>query len=132
MDIKEYLDINKAKEDLTAKDERLEKINESIVGNYKRPSITISQNHKFLYISVEMNELSREDINLIVSHMSLDVIGEKKKSNLKNSSYKGYRASIALPTNVNMDEIGAEFVNGKLNIIISKIKTKLGTKIDIK
>lgn len=79
-----------------------------------------------------MNDLSKEDIDLIVSHMSLDVIGEKKKTNLKQSSYKGYRASISLPANVNMDEIDAEFVNGKLNISIPKIKTKLGTKVNIK
>ncbi len=129
MDIKEYLNLNKAKEQINKK---IEKINESIFGNYKRPSITISQNHKFLYIGVEMNDLSKEDIDLIVNHMSLDVIGEKKKTNLKNSSYKGYRASVALPTNVNMDEIVAEFISGKLNITIPKIKTKLGTKINIK
>ena len=129
MDIKEYLGIDKVQQKVN---KRLEKINESIFGNYKRPSITISQNHKFLYISVEMKGLDKEDIDLIVNHMSLDLVGEKKKLNLKESSYKGYRASIALPTNVNLDEIEAEFANNRLNISIPKIKTKLGTKINIK
>lgn len=129
MDIKEYIDLSKVHTEIN---KRFEKINESLFGNYKRPSITISQNHKFLFISVELKDLEKEDIDLIVSHMSLDLIGEKKKTNLKNSSYKGYRASIALPTNVNMDEIEAEFTNNKLNISIPKIKTKLGTKVNIK
>ncbi len=129
MDIKEYLGIDRVQQEVN---KRIEKINESIFGNYKRPSITISQNHKFLYINVDLKGLDKEDVDLIVNHMSLDLVGEKKKINLKESSYKGYRASIALPTNVNMDEIEAEFISEKLSITIPKIKTKLGTKINIK
>jgi HSP20 family molecular chaperone IbpA len=127
--VKKYLSKNNIQKGLN---KTLEKINEGLFGNYKRPSITISQNDKFLYISVEMKDLNKENIDLIVNNMSLDVIGEKRKANLEKSSYKGYKASIALPTNVNMDEIEAEFISDFLRISIPKIKTQLGSRVDIK
>ena len=129
MGVKEYLNKNNIQKNLN---KTLEKINEGLFGNYKRPSITISQNDKFLYIGVEMKGLSRENINLIVNNMSLDVVGEKRRATLEKSSYKGYKASIALPTNVNMDDIEAEFISDFLKISIPKIKTKLGSKVNIK
>ena len=129
MGVKKYLNKSSIQKNFN---KTLEKINEGLFGNYKRPSITISQNDKFLYISVEMLGLNKENINLIVNNLSLDVMGEKRRSNLQKSSYKGYRASIALPTNVNMDKIEAEYISDFLKISIPKIKTKLGSKVSIK
>ena len=133
MAIKEYIDLDKVQKEVN---KVFEKVNESFFGNYKRPSINISQNTKAVQISVKMDNLSKEDIILKINHMSLDIIGEKnkniKRKDFEENSYKGYRATIGLPTNVNIDKIEAEYKNNFLNVTIPKMKTKIGSKIEVK
>ena len=112
-----------------------EKFNENMFGNYKRPAINISQNSNYVLINVDMPGLERDDINLKIHHNSLEVLGEKKRKILKkgeeNISYKGFRANIGLPTHIDIDNLKAVYKNNNLKVMIPKMKTKLGSKINI-
>lgn len=137
MALKEFIKINNLQKEIN---NIFEKVNEGVFGNYKRPAINVSQNNKSVTINVEIKGLNKEDITLKVNHNNLEILGEKKKSSSKEnngnyfekSSYKGYKASVGLPIHVNIDEINAEYKNDNLRIVIPKMKTKIGNKINIR
>ena len=114
----------------------LEKFNESVFGNYKRPAINISQNSNFFLVSIEMPGLNKDNINIRVYHNNLEVIGERRrkliKKLVKGSSYKGYKASIGLPPHLLLDKIKAEYTSNFLKISVPKMKTKIGSRVNIK
>jgi HSP20 family protein len=116
-----------------------EKLNESVFGNYKRPSVNISQNDEDVMINAEMPGLSKEEVILKFHNQGLEIIGEKKGKKIKKnekgyseiSSYKGYKAFIGLPSNVNIDKVEARYDKDKLKIKIPKMKTRLGKSIEV-
>ena len=114
----------------------LEKFNESLFGNYKRPAINISQNSNFVLINIEMNGLDKNDISIKVHNNSLEIVGERKRKIIKKkgeeSTYRGYRANVGLPMHLHLDNIKAVYKDNNLKIAIPKMKTKIGSKIDIK
>ncbi len=132
MAIKELIDVDKIQKDLNSV---FEKFNESIFGNYKRPSINISQNSNFVLISVEMHNLEKDDIVLRLNHNSLEILGEHKRKIIKKgseeSTYRGYKATIGIPVHVDIDNIKSEYKNNILKITIPKMKTKIGSKLNI-
>lgn len=132
MDINGLINFNKVQKEIN---NVFEKINESVFGNYKRPSINISQNPKFVFLNVEMKGIDKEDITLKVGHLCLEIQGEKKRKLVKKdseeSSYRGYMATIGLPANVNLDDMKAEYKGNVLRITIPKMKTKIGSKVNI-
>ena len=133
MAVKDLMNLDKIQKDIN---NVFEKFNENVFGNYKRPAINISQNSSFVVINVEMNGLDKDDIILTIHHNSLEVYGEKKKKTLKRdseeSTYKGYKAIIGLPILVDIDNIKAEYRNSNLKITVPKMKTKIGSRVDIK
>lgn len=133
MVVKDFIDLNKIQKDIN---NIFERFNESVFGNYKRPAINISQNSSFVMINIEMSGLEKDDILLKIHHSSLEVEGERKKKVVKKdeqeSTYRGYKATIGLPTHVDIDNIKAEYKNNNLKITIPKMKTKIGSRIDIK
>src|SRR3989338_10982046 len=137
--VKDLINLNKIQNNLTDVRKEInnvfEKFNESVFGNYKRPSINISQNSNFINISAELPGLDKEDINLKLNHNSLEINGEKKKKMLKKngeeSTYKGYKATVGVPPHVDIDNIKAEFKNDVLKITIPKMKTRIGSSINI-
>ena len=116
--VKDLINLNRIQNNLTDVRKEInnvfEKFNESVFGNYKRPSINISQNSSFINISAELPGLDKEDINLKLNHNSLEINGEKKKKMLKKngeeSTYKGYKATVGVPSHVDIDNIKAEFI----------------------
>ena len=137
--VKDLINFEKIQDNLTNVHKEInnvfEKFNESVFGNFKRPSINISQNNNFININVEMTGVEKEDINLKIHHNSLEVFTEKKKKIVKKngeeSTYRGYKANIGIPPHVDIDNIKAEFKNNFLKITIPKMKTKLGSMVTI-
>ena len=133
MGARDLINLDKIQKDMN---NVFERVNESFFGNYKRPAINISQNSSFVVINVELHGLDKDEISLIINHNSLEVHGEKKKKTLKKdseeSTYKGYKATIGLPILVDIDNIKAEYRNNNLKITVPKMKTKIGSKVDIK
>ncbi len=139
MGVKDLINFNKIQDNIGSVQKEInnvfEKFNESVFGNYKRPSINISQNSNLVTINVELHGLDKEDINVKINHNSLDITAEKKKKLIKKdseeSTYRGYKANIGIPGHVDIDNIKAEFKNNSLKITIPKMKTKIGSRINI-
>ncbi|MBI2672274.1 Hsp20/alpha crystallin family protein, partial [Candidatus Woesearchaeota archaeon] len=99
----------------------------------------ISQNDEDVMINAEMPGLSKEEIILKFHNQGLEIIGEKKGKRIRKnetgyseiSSYKGYKAFIVLPSNVNIDKVQAVYNKDKLKIKLPKMKTRLGKNIEV-
>lgn len=136
MKIRGLVDLHKLQDEVNRAFERL---NESVFGNYKRPSVNISQNDEDVMINAEMPGLSKEEIILKFHNQGLEIIGEKKGKRIRKnetgyseiSSYKGYKAFIVLPSNVNIDKVQAVYNKDKLKIKLPKMKTRLGKNIEV-
>jgi len=135
--IRGFVDLDKLQKGVN---KTFEKLNESVFGNYKRPSVNISQDDGYVMINAEMPGLDKENVSLKFHHQGMEIIGERKGKKIRKSekgysevsSYKGYKAFISLPSNVNIDKVKAMYNKDKLKIKIPKMKTPLGKSIQVK
>ncbi|MBI2671439.1 hypothetical protein HYX16_00735, partial [Candidatus Woesearchaeota archaeon] len=82
MKIRGLVDLHKLQDEVNRAFERL---NESVFGNYKRPSVNISQNDEDVMINAEMPGLSKEEIILKFHNQGLEIIGEKKGKRIRKN-----------------------------------------------
>jgi len=93
------------------------------------PQVDIVDNEKEVKISVELPGLDEKDIEVSLSRDTLTISGEKrqeKEDKGKNyyrmeRSYGSFRRTVALPCEVNAEQVEATFKNGVLTIILPKI-----------
>ena len=107
-----------------------ELIPKALQPGFRIPRIDLRETETSVISRVELPGVNKEDIELNLTNNELEIKVEKKaEQNLekgKSSSYsrslKSFYRKLALPTEVNPDEIKAKYENGILNIEILKLK----------
>ena len=93
------------------------------------PKIDLSQSDKEIRVSAELPGMDANDVDVSISHGILTIKGEKKKETSREdngyswterSSGSFYR-EIALPDNIDNDNVDALFKKGVLEITIPKL-----------
>ncbi len=94
-----------------------------------RPRLDIMERDDALEISAELPGLDRKDIDVSLSEDMLTISGEKQteREQEKGSvyrmerSYGSFRRQVALPCEVEADQVEATFKNGVLTITLPKV-----------
>ncbi len=92
------------------------------------PSVDIHENESELVLSAEVPGIEDKDIEIEIENNTLSINGERKieKETKEENyhrierSYGSFSRSFTLPTNVNQDNIKAEYDNGVLRISLPK------------
>ena len=92
------------------------------------PSVDIHENENELVLSAEVPGIEDKDIEIEIENNTLSIKGERKieKETKEENyhrierSYGSFSRSFTLPTNVNQDNIKAEYDNGVLRISLPK------------
>ena len=92
------------------------------------PSVDIHENESELVLSAEVPGIEDKDIEIEIENNTLSIKGERKieKETKEENyhrierSYGSFYRSFTLPTNVNQDNIKAEYDNGVLRISLPK------------
>ncbi len=92
------------------------------------PSVDIHENESELVLSAEVPGIEDKDIEIEIENNTLSIQGERKIENETKEenyhrierSYGSFSRSFTLPTNVNQDNIKAEYDNGVLRISLPK------------
>ena len=92
------------------------------------PSVDIYENENELVLSAEAPGIEDKDIEIKIENNTLSIQGERKieKETKEENyhrierSYGSFYRSFTLPTNVNQDNIKAEYDNGVLRISMPK------------
>ncbi len=97
-----------------------------------QPQIEVMENEKEINITAELPGLKAENIDLNINDEGVLTISAEKQNERENKG-KGYYFSersyglvqrkIALPDNVDLEKINADFKNGILEIEVPKIKS---------
>ncbi|MAZ75891.1 MAG: heat-shock protein Hsp20 [Micavibrio sp.] len=107
---------------------------------FLKPNVDIKENKKNYKISVEVPGVEESDIKLELVDGSLVIRGEKRHENEEKDehyhsverSYGSFQRVLALPEDVNEDDIDAKFKNGVLTITAPRkqlAKPKENTKV---
>ena len=105
-----------------------------------KPAVDIEENDKEFNVAVELPGIKKEDVKVNIKDNLLTISGEKKQeTNVKEKNYNrterafgSFQRCFRLPEMVNQDSVSAEFNDGILNIIISKLKEAVSKQIEIK
>lgn len=111
----------------------------------RSPLIDAEETEEEILIKIEIPGIKKEDIKLTADKDSITIRGEKKDSKETNEKicknqtsyyserrYAGFERSIALPTEINPDNIDAQYVDGILQLKITKIKKENKKEIKIR
>ena len=99
----------------------------------RSPKYDVIENDNEFIVNLHLAGIKKEDISIDINKEVLTIKAERKVSDVKynhKESYSGlYQISFSLPDNVNQNNIGASYVDGVLEIIVSKVTdVKLGVK----
>lgn len=106
----------------------------------KEPYSDIKENENELIFEMNLPELKKEDIQVLIKGKNLEIkVGKKSELKIKNkgyskeeSSYRGLHKVMTLPCKINPEESESEFKEGVLRIIMPKAEKKKLRKIEIK
>jgi len=100
---------------------------------YEKPNLSINENEKSYFLSLEMAGIDKADINITVDDGIININAERKcnednlmYSEIKNSSYA---RSFSIPDDAQANKLKAKSINGMLELEIPKLKQ---VKKDIK
>lgn len=106
------------------------------------PKMDISEDDKNLYVHAELAGLKKDDVKISIQDDILTIKGEKKleqKDEKKNyyrieRCFGSFSRSFALPVEVDVDKVTADFKDGLLTITLPKVEQKPVTQklIEIK
>jgi HSP20 family protein len=105
------------------------------------PAVDIAENEHNYFLHVALAGVKKEDVKIEVEDGKLIVSGEKKLQKDESgkrfhkieSHYGSFTRSFYLPDNVNVQQIGAEFRDGILDVTIPKSEIKTNkTNIEIR
>ena len=97
-------------------------------GSAFSPSLDLSETDSEFKVSAELPGLDENDVNVSLAHNVLTISGEKKdeheeeKENFRRieRSYGSFKRSVALPEEVDPDNVEATFKNGVLTVVLPK------------
>lgn len=104
------------------------------------PTVDVSETDKEIKISAELPGLDEKDIEVSLSNDVLTISGEKKSEHEDKGenyhrierSYGSFQRSIALPGEVDADQVDAKFKNGVLQITLPKTAPTHSKRIEVK
>jgi HSP20 family protein len=104
------------------------------------PKLDVSETETEVKVTAELPGLDEDDIEVSLTHNILTISGEKKtEKEDKNESYYhiersygAFKRSVALPSEVEGDQVEAIFKNGVLTVALPKTAEAQSKKIDIK
>jgi HSP20 family protein len=107
---------------------------------WRRPLIDLEDKGDKLVLTAEFPGVDKEDIKIEVEPFSVTISAEKKKGVEEKKkdyyycerSYTGYKRSIALPTEINPDDVEAEYKNGVLTITMKKVQPVKKKEVKVK
>lgn len=93
-----------------------------------KPSLDVSETEQAIKVSVELPGLAEQDIQVSLANDVLTISGEKKAEQEEKGenyhrverSYGAFRRSIAVPAEVEADQVEATFKNGLLTVTLPK------------
>lgn len=103
------------------------------------PRLDLSETDDEYVISADLPGLSKEDVHVDLQDGQLSISGErreereeqKKNYHRRERSYGSFHRSMALPSNVNVEDIKAEFDNGVLTVHLPKEEKEQPKQIEI-
>lgn len=104
------------------------------------PLIDILDTTTHYNMEIDLPGIKKEDVTINIDNNILSIIGHRKTDSeyqgnhyySRERSYGEFRRSVSLPSNINKDQIDADFKNGVLTIRIPKEKPTTAKTIDIK
>ena len=95
------------------------------------PSIDVSENDSEVRVSAELPGIDEKDLDVTLQEGMLTIRGEKKLEHEQKKggyhqmerSYGSFSRSVALPSEINANQVKAHFKKGVLNIILPKTET---------
>ncbi len=95
----------------------------------RAPLTNLEDKQDSFVLTAELPGLEKEDIKIEVAPTAITVKGERKAQKEEKEknyyyserSYSGYHRSIALPAEVNPEQVDAEYKNGVLTVTMKKI-----------
>ena len=96
------------------------------------PRIDISEKGNQLIIDAEVPGVKKEDLKITLQDNILTIEGEKKNVSEESErkyfrterSYGSFKKSFTLPEDVDSEKVDANFKNGVLSILLSKVEEK--------
>ena len=110
-------------------------------GSAFSPSLDLSETDSEFKVSAELPGLDEKDVNVSLAHNVLTISGEKKDEHEEKTenfhrierTYGSFKRSVALPEEVDLDNVEATFKNGVLTVVMPKtIKAQAVKKIRVK
>ena len=101
------------------------------------PAMDVHQEEDRIEITAELPGVKEEDIDLTVEDGVLILSGEKRSSRSDDQqgyserSYGKFERRVTLPSNIDEDEIGANFEQGVLTVTLPKAEKQRGRKITL-
>ena len=103
------------------------------------PSVNISEDDKYITVEAEVPGMKPEDLDISMHNNNLIIQGEKKFEDEENRdsyhrierSYGSFYRTIPLPTEVDDNNVKANYKNGILNITLPKSEQSRSKKIHI-
>lgn len=104
------------------------------------PRMDVSETNSNYSIEVDLPGIKKEDVDIKLDNNILHIKGhqeldkERKDSNFysRERFYGDFQRSVTLPSDVNSEQIDANFKDGVLTLTIPKNKTSTAKTIDIK
>jgi HSP20 family protein len=104
------------------------------------PLVNVTEDQDYFYIRCEIPGMKSEEINIFATGRNLTISGERKiTSEGKNVRYHrrerddgNFSRAIALPNEIQVNKIEAEYVDGILSISIPKAEETKPTQIVVK
>lgn len=104
------------------------------------PAIDVHENEEAYVFTAELPGLDKEDVSITLENNILTVSGERKfEDEAKGDNYRrieraygNFSRSFTLPSQVDQQQVAAEFKNGLLHISVPKAEQAKPKKIEIK
>lgn len=104
------------------------------------PMIDVAEREDAIMVRAEVPGCKPEDIDVSVYGDTLTIAGEKKDSREDKgdgfyhveSSYGSFRREVLLPTNVDEENIDAEYRDGVLSVTLPKTEKSKAVKVKVK
>ncbi len=104
------------------------------------PAVEMYETDKEIVVKVELPGVKKENIEVSIKDNMLYIRGEKKEEREEKTEtihrvervYGKFERVLSLPTEVNTDEVKAEFKDGVLEIRLPKAEVSKEKKIEIK
>ncbi|MCS7134768.1 MAG: Hsp20/alpha crystallin family protein [Candidatus Pacearchaeota archaeon] len=105
-------------------------------GEFREPLVDMEETEDTLKLEIELPGISKEDIDIDVTHDSITIKAKKKEAKEEKKkgfyrverSYKGFYRSMTLPCKVIPEKAEATYKDGILTIILPKAEKKIAAK----